>query len=289
MAKFSNEYEGWSSGVGAWKRSYGSGLHIAIRKGHVFHTFTNISGGHELRTKIWTDFPLFNMLQAFKENRVKELLGQVNPDIALFQETKREFCDRRFVGSVWKVRKQEWAVLPACGTWERAGIGRESDSRTFNNENLKERGIGRVVKRREGLDWSPISTESVERLDQPFLEEEIHNVVFQLNKEKVPRSDGYTIALHQECWDVVKEDLLNVFSKFHNNEIINQSINATFIALVLKKSLSRRTLDFRPISLVTNLYKIITKNRTGDRTGKVTGSRFTGRTGGRTAIEPVTS
>ena len=66
MAKFSNEYEGWSSGVGAWKRSYGSGLHIAIRKGHVFHTFTNISGGHELRTKIWTDFPLFNMLQAFK-------------------------------------------------------------------------------------------------------------------------------------------------------------------------------------------------------------------------------
>lgn len=31
------------------------------------------------------------------------------------------------------------------------------------------------------------------------------------------------------------------------------------------------------------------QNRTGDRTGKVTGSRFTGRTGGRTAIEPVTS
>ena len=53
---------------------------------------------------------------------MKELLVQVNPDIALFQETKREFCDRRFVGSVWKVRKQEWAVLPACGTWERAVI-----------------------------------------------------------------------------------------------------------------------------------------------------------------------
>ncbi|RVW61913.1 hypothetical protein CK203_065504 [Vitis vinifera] len=31
------------------------------------------------------------------------------------------------------------------------------------------------------------------------------------------------------------------------------------------------------------------QNRTGDRTGKVIGSRFTGRTGGRTAIEPVTS
>ncbi|RVW69183.1 hypothetical protein CK203_059594 [Vitis vinifera] len=31
------------------------------------------------------------------------------------------------------------------------------------------------------------------------------------------------------------------------------------------------------------------QNRTGDRTGKVIGSRFTVRTGGRTAIEPVTS
>ena len=61
-------------------------------------------------------------------------------------------------------------------------------------------------------------------------------VVFQLNKEKAPGPDGFTIAVYQECWDVIKEDLIRVFLEFHTNGVINQSTNATFIALVPKKS-----------------------------------------------------
>ena len=37
------------------------------------------------------------------------------PNIVMLQETKKETCDRRFVGSVWKVRNKEQAILPACG------------------------------------------------------------------------------------------------------------------------------------------------------------------------------
>ena len=33
----------------------------------------------------------------------------------MIQETKREVCDKRFVGSVWTVRNKEWAALPAFG------------------------------------------------------------------------------------------------------------------------------------------------------------------------------
>lgn len=50
-----------------------------------------------------------------------------------------------------------------------------------------------------------------------------------------------------------------MFLEFHNNGIINQSTNATFIALVLKKSQTNMISDYRPISLVTSLYKIIAK------------------------------
>ena len=88
----------------------------------------------------------------------------------------------------------------------------------------------------EGLDCSPISAKSAEWLDHPFLEEEIHIVVLHLNKEKVPGPDGFTIGFYQECWEMIKDDLLRVFLEFHNNGIINQSMNATFIALVPKKS-----------------------------------------------------
>ena len=33
----------------------------------------------------------------------------------MIQETKREVCDKRFVGSVWTVRNKEWAALSASG------------------------------------------------------------------------------------------------------------------------------------------------------------------------------
>ena len=50
-----------------------------------------------------------------KRRVVKDFLRLQNPDVVMFQETKREVCDRRFVGSVWSVRNKEWAILPACG------------------------------------------------------------------------------------------------------------------------------------------------------------------------------
>ena len=96
-------------------------------------------------------------------------------------------------------------------------------------------------------------------MHRPFLEEEVRYAVFQLNRDKAPSPDGFTMALYHECWDVIKEDLMKVFQDFHSSGIINQSTNATFIALVPKKIQSHKVSDFRPISLVTSLYKIIAK------------------------------
>ena len=51
----------------------------------------------------------------------------------------------------------------------------------------------------EGIDWSSISEESASRLDSPFTEEEIFNAIFQLDRDKAPRPDGFTIAVFQDC------------------------------------------------------------------------------------------
>ena len=58
---------------------------------------------------------------------------------------------------------------------------------------------------------------------------------------------------------MIKGYLMKVFQEFYSIGIINISTNATFIALVLKKSQALKILNFRPISLVTSLYKIIAK------------------------------
>ena len=100
-------------------------------------------------------------------------------------------------------------------------------------------------------------------MDSLFTEEEIYKAIFQLDRDKASGPDGFTIAVFQDCWDVIKEDLVRVFAEFHSNRIINQSTNASFIVLLPKKSMTKKISDFRPISLITSLYKIIAKVLSG--------------------------
>ncbi|RVW46162.1 Transposon TX1 uncharacterized 149 kDa protein [Vitis vinifera] len=87
--------------------------------------------------------------------------------------------------------------------------------------------------------------------------------LFSLERDKASGSDGFTIAMFQDCWDVIKEDLVRVFAEFHRSGIINQSTNTSFIVLLLNKSLTKKISDFRLISLITSLYKIIVKVLSG--------------------------
>ena len=80
-------------------------------------------------------------------------------------------------------------------------------------------------------------------MESLFTEEEISKAIFQLNKDKAPRPDGFTIAVFQDCWDVIKEDLVRVFVEFHRSGII-ESINASFMVLIPKKSKSKKISDY---------------------------------------------
>ena len=62
---------------------------------------------------------------------------------------------------------------------------------------------------------------------------------------------------------MIKEDLMRVFAEFHNSGIINQSTNASFIVLLPKKIQTKKISNFRPISLITCLYKVIAKVLSG--------------------------
>ena len=90
-------------------------------------------------------------------------------------------------------------------------------------------------------------------MESPFTKEEISKAIFQLDRDKAPGPDDFTIAVFQDCWEVIKEDLVRVFAKFHRSGIINQSTNASFIVLLPKKSMSKKISYYIPISLITSL------------------------------------
>jgi hypothetical protein len=41
-------------------------------------------------------------------------------------------------------------------------------------------------------------------------------VIRDLNGDKAPGPDGFTMAFFQKCWDILKNDLMAVFAEFHN-------------------------------------------------------------------------
>jgi hypothetical protein len=96
-------------------------------------------------------------------------------------------------------------------------------------------------------------------LELPFEEREVLEVVKGLNRGKAPGPDGFTLAFFQDCWDVIKSDLMGVFQDFHSHSKFVKSINATFLVLIPKKFGAVDLKDFRPISLVSGVYKIIAK------------------------------
>jgi hypothetical protein len=58
---------------------------------------------------------------------------------------------------------------------------------------------------------------------------------------------------------VVKGDFMVVFAEFHTRGKFVKSIHSTFILLILKVHGAKEIKDFRPISLVRGIYKIIAK------------------------------
>jgi hypothetical protein len=58
---------------------------------------------------------------------------------------------------------------------------------------------------------------------------------------------------------VIKSDIMGVFSDFHAYSKFVKSLNASFIALIPKSLGATDLSDFRPTSLVSDVYKIIAK------------------------------
>ncbi|RVW23395.1 Transposon TX1 uncharacterized 149 kDa protein [Vitis vinifera] len=89
----------------------------------------------------------------------------------------------------------------------------------------------------EGLDWSPISEESAISLVAPFTEEEISKAIFQMDRDKAPGPDGFTIAVFQDCWDVIKEDLVRVFAEFIGAELSIKALMPLSLFFAQKKQI----------------------------------------------------
>ena len=77
--------------------------------------------------------------------------------------------------------------------------------------------------------------------------------------DKAPGPDGFTMAFFHKCWSVVEKDVMDFFVYFHQYSMFERSMNASFLTLIPKKCNVVNIKDFRPISLVGSVYKLLSK------------------------------
>jgi len=89
--------------------------------------------------------------------------------------------------------------------------------------------------------------------------DEVKTTVWDCDSFKSPGPDGINFGFIKTFWNEIKGDMLRFVSEFHWNGKLSKGINSTFIALIPKVKSPQTLNDFRPISLVGCIYKIIAK------------------------------
>ena len=93
----------------------------------------------------------------------------------------------------------------------------------------------------------------------PFTKEEVRAALYELNGKKAPGPNGFTAAFWQFSWNTIKSEVMAIFKDFFDTGKFVKSLNSTFIVMIPKKEGAEDQKDFRPISLVGSLYKLIAK------------------------------
>ncbi|RVW33902.1 hypothetical protein CK203_082918 [Vitis vinifera] len=103
---------------------------------------------------------------------------------------------------------------------------REGIANAFQNMLSEDMGWKADIGR---LQFDQISQQEAENLERPFTEDEIHVALMEMNGDKAPGPDGFTMAFWQSCWEFIKEEILEMFKDFYEHSSFLKSLNNTFL------------------------------------------------------------
>uniref|UniRef100_A0A251UE24 Putative RNA-directed DNA polymerase, eukaryota, Reverse transcriptase zinc-binding domain protein n=1 Tax=Helianthus annuus TaxID=4232 RepID=A0A251UE24_HELAN len=109
------------------------------------------------------------------------------------------------------------------------------------------------------LDVPSISTPSGTFLCESFSEKEIWSAIKSCDGDKAPGPDGFSLKFFKSFWVKLKPLILGFMNDFYQSGHLNPGCTSSFIALIPKIKDPQDLSNFRPISLVGSLYKILAK------------------------------
>jgi hypothetical protein len=110
-----------------------------------------------------------------------------------------------------------------------------------------------------GIQFPSLSAEENLMLIQPFFLEEIEDVINDCDGNKSPGPDGFNFNFVKAFWSVMKVEMRILFHQFHGNATLPKSFSSYFVAIIPKVNSPLSLGEYRPISLLGCLYKIVAK------------------------------
>ena len=106
---------------------------------------------------------------------------------------------------------------------------------------------------------STVTDEHNAELLKPLTPDEVTTTMKQLLAGKAPGVDSVPGEFYQELWEDIEFDVFNFVSETIQEAAIHEELNISKIALLPKSEDRQKIQNFRPISLLNTLYKVVAK------------------------------
>ncbi|GJS96857.1 RNA-directed DNA polymerase, eukaryota [Tanacetum coccineum] len=104
-----------------------------------------------------------------------------------------------------------------------------------------------------------ITSDQNDVLEGEVSNEEVKKAVWDCGVDKAPGPDGFTFGFYRRYWKLIESDVVNAVKWFFLHGSIPKGGNSSFITLIPKIPNANMVKDFRPISLIGSVYKIVAK------------------------------
>nr|GEU61964.1 RNA-directed DNA polymerase, eukaryota, reverse transcriptase zinc-binding domain protein [Tanacetum cinerariifolium] len=104
-----------------------------------------------------------------------------------------------------------------------------------------------------------LSSNQIECLECDVTKYELKRAVCDCGVDKSPGPDGYTFGFYRHFWTTIEDNVFGAVNYFFTYGDFPKGCNSSFIALIPKIPDANMVKDFRPISLIGSIYKIIAK------------------------------
>nr|GEZ85020.1 RNA-directed DNA polymerase, eukaryota, reverse transcriptase zinc-binding domain protein [Tanacetum cinerariifolium] len=104
-----------------------------------------------------------------------------------------------------------------------------------------------------------LSLDQKDALESEVTNDEVRKAVWDCGVNKTPGPDGFTFGFYRRYWKIIERDVIKAVKWFFLHGSILNGGNASFITLIPKIPNANMVKDFRPISLIGSIYKIIAK------------------------------